>query len=1014
MKTENRQFDKQGGSALILVVVVTVLLAVVGVMFLMVARASEMETGAVIQSKNLDDAVDTVIARINEVLVEDLFGNNNIIVDNLGGSDEPYDAVRMEDRWLASLEPTWSNDNGTPADPSDDNYVWAQFSRIFSPWGISLPAEICQTSIIPMVADADGDGVTDSGWEQVPGLTTSRGKPVFAAVRIIDNCAMLNLNTANCFDVRSYSDPQKTDPFSEGWAYWDENPVDTFTQLPLHNNQGSGSGRYLTEINYLPFLRGRDLNGVLFDGGVSGESGDGWYNLMIARGFYKNVGGFDYPFDAEISQGIIMDMGNSNYQFFDIGDELELRNRYMVTSKVEARFESEDIANFTLDAGGGTYGALRTPVDDTTAFNSWVIKNNPVNFDAWTGGGEPYRYDRRHVCTFYSYDRIIQSGDYPLLDADLVALSTAFGWTPQQEELAEQIFWPIGPVTTDIAVPVYNTVSGLWENNTNNTETRRRILHLLFAFREYFYDQNGNDLPKAAKSAVQVVANMIDYSDDDAINPTPPDRQGPFHDDGSGGTVDYGAQANVDCTFITENIIRNMIEEISAGLLPVGSYDFGLTETVFGYEKQPFISEVYANRDGSGNLIGFAIELLNPYIEQIDLTRDDNSYSIIEDGWRIKVGDNVINEVITDSVNKDIPGYSIFPASPGDNSHGRYMIYWNASTQVGPLPSNIHEITQLNQMGPALGGNYEIQLLRPAPANSGHSYICVDKISSDEVVRLFGVYNQSAVKRNDEDWSFIYDNWEFQEEDGGTYTHTLGQKNAVTVSTPDSFQIGVADDGLSLTRWHELEVLGLYGNGPASDPNAMTVSSILADAGTTQYYFDLINDSPSILNYVATVNRPGLGTLPGRININTAPMHVIAAAIPPTLADPNAADPTKTVTFSALQLAQAIVDGRPYQKLSDLLTNVSEFGQYDTGGAWEGENVGAQSIEDDIEEEHWILSNLANKFTVRSDVFTAYILVRLGAEGPQRRMIAIFDRSQVWDKNDRPKLVALHPVPDPR
>jgi len=73
-----------------------------------------------------------------------------------------------------------------------------------------------------------------------------------------------------------------------------------------------------------------------------------------------------------------------------------------------------------------------------------------------------------------------------------------------------------------------------------------------------------------------------------------------------------------------------------------------------------------------------------------------------------------------------------------------------------------------------------------------------------------------------------------------------------------------------------------------------------------------------------------------------------------------------------------------------------------------------QSIEDDIEEEHWVLSNLANKFTVRSDVFTAYILVRLGETGPQRRMIGIFDRSQVWDKNDRPKLVALHPVPDPR
>ncbi|MHC5101275.1 MAG: hypothetical protein ACYSOG_05515, partial [Planctomycetota bacterium] len=73
-----------------------------------------------------------------------------------------------------------------------------------------------------------------------------------------------------------------------------------------------------------------------------------------------------------------------------------------------------------------------------------------------------------------------------------------------------------------------------------------------------------------------------------------------------------------------------------------------------------------------------------------------------------------------------------------------------------------------------------------------------------------------------------------------------------------------------------------------------------------------------------------------------------------------------------------------------------------------------QAIIDDVEERDWILSHLSNKFTVRSDVFTAYILVRLGEAGPQRRMIGIFDRSQVWSKNDRPKLVALHPVPDPR
>ena len=164
-------------------------------MFLMVSRASEMETGAVIQSKDLDSAVDTVVSRINEVLVEDLFGNDNVLVNAESllsatgyiptavyadeGSDNPThnpsltpgpddiwgtaddvvsnpgaDAVsgtyddpivpvatnddvwlpgQMDDFWLASLEPTWRDNNDTPGNPSDDNYVWPHITDL---WGM--------------------------------------------------------------------------------------------------------------------------------------------------------------------------------------------------------------------------------------------------------------------------------------------------------------------------------------------------------------------------------------------------------------------------------------------------------------------------------------------------------------------------------------------------------------------------------------------------------------------------------------------------------------------------------------------------------------------------------------------------------------------------------------------------------------------------------------------------------------------------------------------------------------
>jgi hypothetical protein len=68
----------------------------------------------------------------------------------------------------------------------------------------------------------------------------------------------------------------------------------------------------------------------------------------------------------------------------------------------------------------------------------------------------------------------------------------------------------------------------------------------------------------------------------------------------------------------------------------------------------------------------------------------------------------------------------------------------------------------------------------------------------------------------------------------------------------------------------------------------------------------------------------------------------------------------------------------------------------------------------DFEERDVIFSRISNIVTVRSDVFTAYILVRIGADGPQKRVLAILDRSQVTSPGGKVRILALHPVPDPR
>jgi hypothetical protein len=209
--------------------------------------------------------------------------------------------------------------------------------------------------------------------------------------------------------------------------------------------------------------------------------------------------------------------------------------------------------------------------------------------------------------------------------------------------------------------------------------------------------------------------------------------------------------------------------------------------------------------------------------------------------------------------------------------------------------------------------------------------------------------------------------------------------------------------------------------------------------------------------------------IPGRININTAPWYVIAQL--PWMQDPflNMNDPNR------MKLAQAIVAYRdklrlPVDYRSPSLTiepdpnsrvfatgirglredpgfaSIGELnfvlaaGLIDGSNAYriqrfepDGNDLGSEfpnhpgfpdlttdgpdlgdGIIDDFEERDIIFSRISNLVTVRSDVFTAYILVRIGTDGPQKRVIAILDRSDVYPGEDKVKLVALHYVPDPR
>jgi len=159
----------------------------------------------------------------------------------------------------------------------------------------------------------------------------------------------------------------------------------------------------------------------------------------------------------------------------------------------------------------------------------------------------------------------------------------------------------------------------------------------------------------------------------------------------------------------------------------------------------------------------------------------------------------------------------------------------------------------------------------------------------------------------------------------------------------------------------------------------------------------------------------------GRVNINTAPWLVVGQL------------PWVFASAGDYWLAKAIVASRDkihlfngpdygtrtgpagFKSIGELM-QVGEMGfyAYDSVDLNGSPDLVGDSAVDDFEERDVIFSRISNLVTVRSDVFTAYILVRIGTDGPQRRVIAILDRSNVRSIGDKVRIIALHPVPEPR
>jgi hypothetical protein len=350
----------RNGSALILAVVLTSLLAIVGVLFVLTSRVDKMATSAISENRELNMAIDAVIAQIKHELALDVPGDPN---------EEYFDYPWNEDPWLASLEPYY-----------DGRYKWRQMSDIYDNIPDSLlhnqeagtipeyqdPTTVGDSShgLQPYAADADGEGVKDSAWIALPDVTTSKGWPIYAAVRVIDTGGMLNVNTAYKFDP---------------------------CEILRENIDGSSQ----MQIN-LAGLSQRGANGTLD---------------QAARRLQLWRCGTE-PNDLSLyEQNVVWryDEPSGHYTPFDISDELKLRNRYILNyNKITTRIERLWYRAYD--------GGLSVPRTDPGEFGS---DPDYWSFRVDNRSPDPNIYDYRHISTTHNMDQIIAPDGLRMLNVNI-------------------------------------------------------------------------------------------------------------------------------------------------------------------------------------------------------------------------------------------------------------------------------------------------------------------------------------------------------------------------------------------------------------------------------------------------------------------------------------------------------------------------------------------------------------------------------------------------------------------
>jgi hypothetical protein len=1005
------------GSALILTVVLTGMLAIIGVLFVMMARVDKVATSAISEDRELDLAIETIIARISQELVSDIPGV---------AGQEYYDYPDPCNAWLASLVPELID--GSSVDPNFHIYKWPQISDVTGflrnkpfpfatqyvdvdpvpGWGpfnqdfireyppIRIDANNGQLETGPQndgmfdnewrgqLADADGDGIADSKWIELYDVSSSKGKSIYAAIRVVDPGATINVNTGFRFDA--------TDPCADH--------IDGSSQMQINL---AGLARPLDDINDIDVARSGSFApvSVSFD----------W------RAFQDNV-------IWRMEHPVI------GYLPFDISDELELRYRYCITSQARTRLENVwDNTIGDLSFGfkdepysGGTYGKRS---EWQSAVTDPVI---PINY-------------RRHLLTTYNVDRIIDARGGRMININN------------------------GNVPVDIPYQRYTRLFPLYPLDMNTPVAilyDRLLSSYLGSLGPFIAD------PNIVTQYAQLAANMVDFSDDDDIN-----NDGvldfncvttlvdPY------GIVHYGFEAQ---PFITE--IAWKIDQ-PADFYAVELYNPSSKKIIL---RNNFLLELVSREDPSqvmsiifddpcdiidpnsyfviANNLG-AFTLYNT-INPLNTTNLKQDPALVFFGGRIPPDKSKPVRDLRPDPDKSKPPIYSARAGSYDLYLKRLDVPNVGGIYIDKQPIEPNWALPLEPRIRAFGRDvrdwrviYYLELIEDA-----------DPGGSLGIANYFHTFRKPF---SIHDFSFFLPNPLYPRASfitvgdipriltlghGITRNSTIGQQLLVT----ELLQGSTAVDQEHIVRldlrnpFHRnvFQYLTVF------DPTRDFIDNDGDGLGTDLNGDGFLDSTETDLDEVK---------IPGRININTAPWYVIAqlpwmtneiaqaiVAYRDRLPIPvdygigryNAiiANSPLNDDFAARFAPWTVREQPGFASIGELNFIIAGLNNFNiTQYAIDGFELpgfpdlttrdddppldAGDEVIDDFEERDVIFSRISNLVSVRSDVFTAYILVRIGADGPQKRVVAILDRSGVNKNNVRSpdgkvRIVALHYVPDPR